>query len=149
VLEQQGRDALVVHVVGHRERDLGLPGVPGEPGVAGHAEQFAVAQRERRRAARRGIPADPPGFGLGGSPTAAEEAQVDVVGAIASCIARTASKSSGGLADLDRRAVGQGAYTRPVSCAVLIGVSLLKTAPVISAEVALCRRPEHLPAARA
>jgi hypothetical protein len=36
----------VVHVVGHRERDLGLPGVPDEPGVAGHADHLAVAQRE-------------------------------------------------------------------------------------------------------
>ena len=82
VLEQQGGDALVVHVVGHRERDLGLPGVPGEPGVTGHADQFAVPQREQRRAARPiwvGVPADPVGFDLGGSPAVAEEAQVDVV----------------------------------------------------------------------
>jgi hypothetical protein len=63
VLEQQGGDALVVHVVGHGERDLGLAGVPDEFGVAGHADQFAVPQREQRRAAGRiwvGLPADPP-----------------------------------------------------------------------------------------
>ena len=111
VLEQQGGDALVVHVVGHGERDLGLPGVPGKPGVAGHAGQFAVPQREQRRAARLtgvGLPADPPGLGLGGPPAVAEEAQVDVVRRH-----RLVHRQDRvevvrvGLADLDRRAVGQ------------------------------------------
>ena len=108
VLEQQGRDALVVHMVGHGERDLGLPRVPDEPGVAGHAEQFAVAQREQRRVARRRIPADPPGFGLGGSPVVAEEAQVDVVRRhrLVHRLDRV-DVLWAGLADLDRCAVGQ------------------------------------------
>jgi hypothetical protein len=48
-----------------------------------------------------------------------------VGGAIASCIAGTASKSSGPASRI--LAVvpsARSAYTRPVSCAVLIGVSL-------------------------
>jgi hypothetical protein len=32
----------VVHVVGYRERDLGLPGMPDELGVAGNLDQVAV-----------------------------------------------------------------------------------------------------------
>jgi hypothetical protein len=108
VLEQQGRDALVVHMVGHGERDLGLPGVPDELGVAGYAEQFAVAQREQRRVARRRIPADPPGFGLGGSPTVAEKAQVDVARRHRLVHRQDRVEVLGPrLADLDRRAVGQ------------------------------------------
>ena len=40
MLEQQGGDAPVMHVVGHRERDLGLPWDLGN--VAGHADHLAV-----------------------------------------------------------------------------------------------------------
>ena len=46
-------------------------------------------------------------------------------GAIASCIARTASKSSGQASRISTVVPSaSSAYTRPVSCAVLIGVSL-------------------------
>ena len=43
MLEQQGGDAPVVHVVGHRERDLGGVRVVSEQHVAGHADHLAVA----------------------------------------------------------------------------------------------------------
>src|SRR5437763_10149099 len=46
-------------------------------------------------------------------------------GAIASCIARTASKSSGPASRISTVVPSaRSAYTRPLSCAVLIGVSL-------------------------
>ena len=46
-------------------------------------------------------------------------------GAIASCIAWTASKSSGQASRISTVVPSaRSAYTRPVSCAVLIGVSL-------------------------
>src|SRR5436189_6070938 len=46
-------------------------------------------------------------------------------GAIASCIARTASKSSGQASRISTVVPSaRSAYTRPLSCAVFIGVSL-------------------------
>src|ERR1700749_1713260 len=56
-------------------------------------------------------------------------------GAIASCIARTASKSPGQVSRISTVVPSaRSAYTGPVSCAVLIGFSLAKTAPVTCLE---------------
>ena len=67
VLEQQGGDAAVVHVIGHRERDLGrIPGAvrPGGRVVAAAADHLISRQRQQRRVAGSGPPADPPRLGL-------------------------------------------------------------------------------------
>ena len=66
MLEQQGGDALVVHVIGHREADLGLRS-PGDD-VAGHADHLVAGQREQRHLMGVRAPADPPRLGLGRVP---------------------------------------------------------------------------------
>ena len=42
----------MVHVVGHRERNLGLAWLVAERHVAGHAGELAVGEGQQRRAAR-------------------------------------------------------------------------------------------------
>ena len=105
MLEQQGGDAPVVHMVGHRERDLGLP--LGLRDVAGDADHFAVRDGQQGHLAGGRVPADPPGLDLGRMPAYVEEPHVAVVaghrlvhGLDRVEIARASR------ADLDRRPVG-------------------------------------------
>jgi hypothetical protein len=118
VLEQQGADAAVVHVVGHRERHLGLRGVLAQDDVAGHADHGAVCpgaanhgaadQGEQRRPARLGVAADAPRLGLGRQPAHVEEPQVGVVrghGLVHGLDRLVVSRA--GRPDLDRGPVGQ------------------------------------------
>ena len=83
VLQQQGGDAPVVHVVGHRERDLrralaaGLWLAIGNA-EAGHTDHRAAAQREQRAVIGTGLLAGPARFLRRGQPAEVEEAHVGV-----------------------------------------------------------------------
>ena len=81
VLEQQGRDAALVHGVRDRERDLGrlAAAVPLDL-VAGQADHLAAVDGEQGGVVEAGLPGHPPRLLLGGGPAQAEEAQIGVVG---------------------------------------------------------------------
>jgi hypothetical protein len=109
VLEQQGGDAPVVQVVGHRERDLrgaglGGAGLGGQGRVAGAAGQLAAGGRQQGHLARRRVTADPPGLYLGRHPADIEEAHIGVIrGHRRVHGLDRVEVVRGGRADLDRR----------------------------------------------
>ena len=78
VLEQQGGHAAPVHLVGHRERDLGYARPPGRF-VTRHADQLAVQPGQQRRVVRIVRPAEPLGLSLRRLRAEAEEPEVGVI----------------------------------------------------------------------
>ncbi len=79
VLKQQGRDPPAMHVVGHREGDLGDPRL-GRGLIARHPDQPVTEAGEQRGVVWPGLPAHPAGLALRVVRAQAEEAQVQVVG---------------------------------------------------------------------
>ena len=80
MLQQQGPDALVVHVVGDRESHLGsVVRLLRQRLVADAADHLTAHQRKQRHPARSWLPADPPRLGFGRRPAEAEEAKVGVI----------------------------------------------------------------------
>ncbi len=77
VIEQQARDAAPVHMVGHRERDLGDSRLVSRL-VAGDPDQLISEPGEQREVAGIGRPADARGLPARRLRTQAEEAQVGV-----------------------------------------------------------------------
>ena len=107
VLEQQGSDAPVVHVVGHRDGDL-RPGPVVVDLIAGDADNLVAAQRQQRGVVGPGRPADACGLLLRGELAGVEETQVGVIGGHSLMHRPDRRQIIGpGGPDLDRCPVGQ------------------------------------------
>jgi hypothetical protein len=77
-LQQQRGDAAAVHVIGHRERDLGRASGPGGL-VARHSDQPAIQPGQQRHVIGAGRTAYAPGLLAGRAAAEAEEPQVQVL----------------------------------------------------------------------
>jgi hypothetical protein len=77
VIEQQGRDAPAVHVVGDRERDLRNTGLASRL-IAGDSHKLVLEPGQQRAVLGIGRPGHPLGLAVGRLRAHAEEPQVDV-----------------------------------------------------------------------
>ncbi len=77
MIEQQGRDATAVHMVGNRERDLGDARLARRL-IAGDPDKLVAEPGQQRAVIVIGRPGHPFGLTVGRLRANAEEAQVDV-----------------------------------------------------------------------